>query len=280
MSTSATAPATATAPADAATWKFAPIQYVKKANPDGTQSPGYIFSIHAAPVDLTTVVSESTTDHIIAHIKHVDHSAYIVEVYTELLKAYARNFTKSYTPAQCARLTGHVVQIAPHNEFDADSYTCTLTPKSIVLFGGRFTLQWSATLEPLGIELVSENEDTEDTAVVAQSCLSNTFNIISTDTTVHTPANVAQVIDVDDIESADDANSGTPLLRSGPPVATERQTRDRRRVEEFRLRATLAAVRAERALEKYIEKYGDYDIESSDSATTDYTTGAESDDSR
>jgi hypothetical protein len=269
-----------TLPRTANAWKFAPIQYIKKANPDGTQSPGYVFTLIEVPDDLTITVSDTAAEHIINHVKSAEHAAYLSQVYAELLNAFSRNFTKSYTPEQCMRLTGHVVQISPHNELDADTYTCTLVPRTITLFGGRFTIQWAATFEPLGIELVLEN-DTSDvespTVPAAVTALSN-----STESSSHTPAMAhaalaSQIIEVDDIESADDMESATPSLRSGPLVQSERQTRDRRRVEEFRLRATLAAVRAERALERYIEKYGEYDIESSDSGTTDYTTGGESD---
>jgi hypothetical protein len=271
--------------AAAAAWKFAPIQYIKKANPDGTQSPGYVFTLTEVPDDLTITVSDTATEHIVNHVKSAENGAYLSQVYAELLKAFSRNFTKSYTPAQCMRLTSHIIQIDSHNSLDADTYMCTLTPKSITLFGGRFTLQWNAALEPLGIEIALENDAADVETPVISSVAPVAASAIpsnSTESPQNTPATAhaalaSQVIEVEDIESADDADSATPSLRSGPPVPSERQTRDRRRVEEFRLRATLAAVRAERALERYIEKYGEYDIESSDSATTDYTTGGESD---
>ncbi len=247
-------------------WTFSPIQYVKRANPDGTQSPGYIFGITAVPVPLEMIVKEATTEHVVARLKEGEFVPYIAEGYTQLLKAHARHFTKSYTPAQCMRLTSHTIQMSPPDDSTVDEYACTLIPKSIILFGGRFTLQWAATFEPFGIELALEEDEVTAPATVPPQ---NSPAVAGTD---------GQIIEVDDIESIDDAESG-PSFRSGPAIPSDRQTRDRRRVEEFRLRATLAAVRAERALERYIEKYGDYDIESSDSdATSAYTTDADASD--
>lgn len=206
-----------------------------------------------------------------ARLKGSEAAAYIADVYTELLKAHARHFTKSYTPAQCMRLTSHTIQVPLVDDAAADEYACILTPKSIVLFGGRFNMQWATTFEPIGIELALEEEVAAPAPAPAPTTGTSTVN------PQNSPASGAegQVIEVDDIESIDDGESA-PSFRSGPAIPSDRQTRDRRRVEEFRLRATLAAVRAERALERYIEKYGDYDIESSDSdATSAYTTDAD-----
>jgi hypothetical protein len=98
---------------------------------------------------------------------------------------------------------------------------------------------------------------------------------------VPTPASTAvpeltqtiDLIELDDIESDkdDEATEVSMPLRSG---LTDRQIRERQRVEEARLRAKLAAFRAQRAMDRYIQKYGDL----TDSDATDYTeTDVESD---
>ena len=54
------------------------------------------------------------------------------------------------------------------------------------------------------------------------------------------------------------------------PATLERKKRDRQRVEEARLRAKLAVYRAEKAIQRYIARYGNIDdLESSDGEETD-----------
>ncbi len=79
------------------------------------------------------------------------------------------------------------------------------------------------------------------------------------------------MIELEDVDSSPESNEIMPI-RSGHHSMSDKQVRDRQRVEEARLRAKLAAVRAERALERYIEKYGTYETDDSsyDGETTDY----------
>jgi hypothetical protein len=78
------------------------------------------------------------------------------------------------------------------------------------------------------------------------------------------------LIELEDVDSSPESNEIMPI-RSGHHSISDKQIRDRQRVEEARLRAKLASVRAERALERYIEKYGTYETDDSsyDGETTD-----------
>jgi hypothetical protein len=256
-------------------WKFGPVEYTKKANPDGSQSPGYVFPVCAVPHNIITVIPSIDKTTIIESL-HValaneeEYKNYVAGLFTDLLKNNARLFTKSYTSAQCARLTRYDVDYKEPSadSLDGEKYSCMLVPRSIVLFGGKFTIVWNTTIESI-VELESDDE------VSVSSALADN---ITTQPPQNIPAHAeeAQLIyEVTDIDSADENESfgnDHDHSRSGHRQMDPRQARDRQRVEEFRLRASLASVKAKRALERYIEKYGEYDTESDESGTTDYTT--------
>lgn len=282
-------------------WKFGPIEYTRVQSPDGNIVPMHKFRIIQAPHDLVTLANDLTpegleTALLQTTLKEPEYATYLATFFHDLLKANVKLFSKSYTSVQCIRSTKHTFKlITKEVDTSAEYYTCILTPVELQLTGGKFVMLWAVEITTIDLEIQdkSDNEDEPATvvtdvtaataaAVAAVAAVITPVNVINEfiPDTITTPQNTVEpddnIVNLDDIESADESWATVPVvpLRSGLP---DRQLKDRRRVEEFRLRATLAAVKAKRVLEQYIDKYGDYDLESSDSyeTDTDYTTDAD-----
>jgi hypothetical protein len=218
-----------------------------------------------APALLTALVDTT--------LKEADYATYLPDLYATLFAANAKLFVRKYDPAVCARGTNHIFPELPVVPAEEGSYTCILSPNEVRLMNSKFYVVWS-------VELAAEIDIDVDVDV---PLMDEVVTADSTPAPVQAPApapvtqsavQTIELVELDDIESdKDETGSEASIpLRSG---LTDRQIRERQRVEEARLRAKLAAFRAQRAMDRYIQKYGDL----TDSDATEYTeTDVESDD--
>ncbi len=151
-------------------------------------------------------------------------SNYLLAFYERFLSVHAKRFAKPYTAAELIKATKHFAVITDSSvEEDVE---WRITPAYIEA-RDSFSMYWTCTPEEPKIEL-----DTREEAAVAA---------------------VAESLEE---ATLDDLPQGsTEFLR----LTSDSQLRDRRSVEEARIRAKWAQYRAEKAIAKYVEKYGEFD---------------------
>jgi hypothetical protein len=164
-------------------------------------------------------------------------SSYLLDFYGRFLTVHGKRFATAYTPAQLIKATRHHVIINGDVAADED-VEWSFTPKTISA-GEQFNLYWACEVaEEPKIELALESDETLGQATEA-----------------------LQEASLDDLpqESGD-------FLR----LTSDSQLRQRRAIEEARIRAKWAQYKTEKAIAKYVEKYGDFDEEFlSDSGSDD-----------
>jgi hypothetical protein len=235
-------------------WKCSTPEY-SRVSENGTQVPMYRFKLEQAPHDLVLYCSkiseiEFRTELAKLLAKDGEYHSYMAEFFEYILTAFGKLFVKKHAPAAYVNALQHsflsIPEIPARQQVE---YTVVLNPVELTLKNGRFIFVWSTELSMADVEdAVSEVGDIA----------------------LNPPED--DIIEVNDIDESVDTGNEIMAVRSGQPeVLSDKQYRDRQRVEEARLRAKLAAVRAERALERYIQKYGDYESElsSDDGETTD-----------
>lgn len=234
-------------------WKCANPEYLRSVE-NGVQVFVYRFRITEIPYDILTV-SKGMTQESLRHslingsLADQEYANYLTDFFQYILMTNSRLFIKKYTPEQYVKSIIHNFHNLPIVDGDSNTeHTCTLNPKELILKNGKIYMNWS-------IELVNMIDfQLEENSVKPEGVK------------VEPPANTnAEILEVDDVdEEAADDTGDIIAIRSGrgsDQSMSDKQNRDRQRVEEARLRAKLAAVRAERALERYIHKYGDYESE-------------------
>ncbi len=158
---------------------------------------------------------------------------YLLELYSEFLKVHGRRFSKPYTPAQLIKATKNQFTITGDGQSSMPSEE----------------LNWVFTPNKIIVQR------------------SGSFTIVwtanGTQTQIELEDLAGEIQEVTDIGESDD------FLR----LTSDKQLHDRKYIEQARLRAKVAKFKAEKAMARYLEKYGyDSDILESDS-------GEDSDDS-
>lgn len=236
-------------------WKCSPPEN-SKITENGATIAMHRFKVKQAPHDIvlyTSAISEQAFCTELAKLlaKDGEYHTYMSDFFQYFLTDFASLFIKKHAPAAYVNALQHQFLEMPAAAHAQAEYTVILNPVELTLKGGRFYFVWSTELVAPDVEdAVSEVGDIA-------------LNLPESE----------EIIEVDDIaESVDTGSDEILAVRSGQPeILSDKQYRDRQRVEEARLRAKLAAVRAERALERYIQKYGEYESElsSDDGETTD-----------
>ena len=246
-----------------ASWKCANPEYLRTVE-NGNQIFMYRFRISETPCNILTVSQGMNQDSLkkaLLQYSLIDeeYKNYLTDLFQYLLTTQSRFFNKKYTPEQYVKFVIHNFNNLPIVEGDSTTeHTCTLNPVDIILKNGKIYMNWSVELANI-IDFQLEENNTPEAAPISTEV-----------------AEILEVNDVDNTGNADDTNEIVAIRsgQSGGQSMSDKQFRDRQRVEEARLRAKLAAVRAERALERYVHKYGDYD---SDETSADEMTETEFD---
>lgn len=208
----------------ATSWQISAPQYVK----DSPASlPYYVFTITQAdeypetPLRSTRTISAS----IMSAITPAILGNYLLSLYAAFLNVHKTRFAKPYTPAQLIRATQHTVKVESTVADEDEELQWALVPSQIVVKEGAFIIVWSATGASLKIDLgVDDGEDAAN-----------------------------EIVEVD--EPVEELTDG--FLR----LTSDTQVEERRNVEEARIKAKWAQYKAQRAIAKYVEKYGDFDEE-------------------
>jgi hypothetical protein len=235
------------------TWKCANPEYLRTVE-NGSQIFMYRFRILEIPHDILTVARGMTQESlrkalVDGSLADDEYKNYLTHFFQYILETQSRLFIKKYTPEQYVKFIIHNFNNLPIVDGGNDmEHTCTLNPVELILKNGKIYMNWSVELANM-IDLQLEESSISAAAAAGE-----------------TPAVVSDILEVDDVEDGDADDDGNEIMpirsgHSGSQAMSDKQNRERQRVEEARLRAKLAAVRAERALERYIQKYGDYESE-------------------
>jgi hypothetical protein len=169
---------------------------------------------------------------------------WLVKFITAFLASTEQYFTKKYTTEALIKHLNHTLDIEGPTE---DANQVVFIPIEIVIFQGRFTLVWKAKMETIRIAIPDLEEPIENEVLIKD---------------------ITELLAIDDLEAD---------LQKGPEeMVIEDSSRhyEKRKVKEARLRARLSQYKAERAMSRYLEKYG---TEPSDSEWTSSSSEDESD---
>ncbi len=219
-------------------WYFPNPQFIKS-NIDGKTQNIYTFTIETLVNYPEEICTKeiNCTQHAFTPAKL---NTYLLDLYAALLQVHSSKFVKPYTPAHLVRATTH--------SFKYDYSNISFEPDK----NDEFT--WD--IKPLKICLIGNN-----------------FNI-----NWQATAQPARIQLVEDLEEVDVVNAVAPaenddFLRLNSPD----KQRAIQLIHRAKLREKVARYRAERALTKYIQKYGDIDPSVLGISDGEESSGAESD---
>ena len=230
-------------PADMAAWQIANPTYTRDTS--NAVLPYYVFTVTSGPSYMETPIATITALNrdLITLISPADLNSFLMNLYATFLNVHGKRFAKPYTPAQLIKATKHIVQCAEslsQSITDTEEMEWTLRVKQIEVKNGAFYLIWSGDGRPLQIQLVEESEQTPDNR------------------------NSLEELNVNELPMSDPST-----FRLSPPhddTALDNRAEERKAVEAARVYAQLAHYKAQKAIAKYVKKYGELDNFLSDSS--------------
>lgn len=239
--------------------------YMKKANSSGDFDPCYRFPIEMTDVD-DSICFTAETDVNIDNLQHVirDNLDWWRKFLSQYIQSSSKYFSKQYTVDSLNKCINHTLE----RNSDISEYPVNIVfiPKEILIHLGKFILIWRYEASNLVID-VPDNE----------SVKSINHLPVSSNNTNHSDAVEEKKEDVSDLKELD--------LDELPPENGSLDERlneldisryyQKQKVKEARLRAKLAAYKAEREMNMYYTKYGAdvSDSDESDSDGSEYTQG-------
>lgn len=267
---SATAAPTAVA-APSLTFTFKKPVQSRAADASGALRPVYTFAIAAATALSALYDCDSTANpqEFLTHVLLAENPSWLPQFVEAFLQSAKPYFAKPYSSTLVLKHLTHRVVLDDSCAGAEGSVARTYTPTAIVIAQGRFVVEWTVAQESIAIQIPDEDEEEEEVMLTAtQKELLGLAPAKATDA-----ANTIVATDLD--------TNSLPLYSSSEVLdlrTDEQQAFYKRKVKEAHLRAKLAQYKAERALAKYMDKYGDTLSDTSDEsgwATSD--AGSDSD---
>lgn len=192
-------------------------QYSKILNPKtNTNDPSYIFHVE---YESLSFIADNEISLESVHSCLAENISWWNMFITTFLESSTKFFSKPYTIETINKITKHTLD--DKHEITTYPVNVILTPKSIQIYGGIFTVNWSYTIEQMIIP------DLEDV-----------------------PASIEKMeeLNIDELPV-----ESTDMLEIDSP----NKFYDKQRVKEARLKAKLATYKAQRQIAQYCDKYGD-----------------------
>jgi hypothetical protein len=210
----------------------------------GTLQPVYEFPLEYTGQDIPIIDTEgfSAIDVLTTYLEHDDVAKKIM---SQLIDTHKSLFAKQYTINQIMKITTQ--SIVKYNENIGSMWKCI--PVNVTLSAGKFIINW---------ELIAHEAPVIDLGDIPTSRPQSPVE--------------GELIDVTNNLALEE--SSTDILRSQSQSRDDDIKRqvDKRKLHDARLRAKLALFRAERAAQKYIERYGDdFSSDSDLSDESDYS---------
>jgi len=213
-------------------WEFLIPNQVKITQPNGTLTTSYSFPITKSPPYsevLTGTVNQLTNGIFTPAVIN----SYLLDLYNAFLRIHSHRFAKNYTPAQLIKVTRHVYSNIDMTNMGDEEFNFTLNPSKIDIISNSFVIDWKVIAESQKIELIEE-DDTE---------------IEEVDVT-----NYATEANVDFLRR--ESSGKEEYVKT---VSNGRQSEALKQLEQARLKSLIAKLKAERAIEKYVLRYGPID---------------------
>jgi hypothetical protein len=274
--------------------------YMKYNKGDGVLVPAYIFNT-TMNVESITVFAEAGKTEITALMDGInDNKEWYIDILRSFVSVANQSFNKSYSADALAK---HIKHSGLTTNTITTPTAIEYTPKLIMLAESAFTLVWTVQKE----EKIDVPDLEAITTSVADISISQSKPIETNTEQMHSKQQVPQStqlkaekmndltrnsessgldeLDADNIPSAEPADFTQAAGGSGAPVAsayrgsyTQSRHEDKRKLHEAQLRLKLAQYKAEKAIARYIEKYGDEDLTDFDSDESDFSSDEESED--
>ena len=220
--------------------------YSKVANPKtGNQDPCYTFRINFTDTDKTiNFIAESSADISLLTLQKcvIENLDWWNDFINQFLKSSAKLFSKPYTVENINKIAKHLLQGQSGDSFPAN---VILIPSNIQIYSGSFTIVWSFKVEPIVIDIPDLQDDTIELSELPDSEENKVVDGL-------------KELNIDELPV--DENATDKDLELDSPT----KYLDKQRVKEARLKAKLAAYKAQRHMNNYYDKYG-VDISDSES---------------
>ena len=233
--------------------------YVKHQSATGVPIPGYIFEVAAGDAaPLSVCITEPQTEVSLLQGGLRDQHEWWLGCVREFLAVANQHFTKKYAPET-------LIRHFKHGGLDSstpvtDASVIIFSPKHVLLSEGQFIMMW--TVEKTKIDV----PDLEEEMIQ-----------LSVDDAAASGLDGPSEIDADSLPVDTTATEWHAAAAGGAGAkASHSRQYEKRKVREARLKAKLAQYKAEKAISRYLEKYGG-DI--SDSDASDWVSADEEDSS-
>lgn len=199
----------------------------------------------------------------------------------DFLEVGNKFFSKKYTAEQ-------LVKYIRHGGLSADKFTTATVivymPKEITIIEGKFTMVWRTEKHDSSIDipdLEAEEEEKPNSAVAVAVAVAAVAAPAPAATASAVSSSGLDELDSEALPVSGEWDMAASQATGGAGAAASSHSRhyEKRKVQEARLKAKLAMYRAEKAVSRYLEKYGD-DISESDGSewvSEDESTDHESD---
>lgn len=232
---------------------FAAPAYIKYQKPDATVVPGYIFKASdkiTADYGMTVCCQPGKSEADMLPDALAENKTWWMTCIADFLEVGNKYFSKKYSADQ-------LVKYIRHGGLSTDKFTTATIvvymPKEVTIIEGKFTMMWCTEKHDGGIDIpdFDSEKDGPAAAPAAAPTSSDSSGLDELDSEA-----LPMTGTWDDSHAAGGA---------GAAAATSSHSRhyEKRKVQEARLKAKLAMYRAEKAITRYLEKYGD-DISDSD----------------
>ena len=245
-------------------------QYVLHKGESGELIPSYQFSMEVTSLENTNTTTEgsfvpfqSTTifDTAISEIDLQQQLYQVIAQYKtkwhqcikDFLQASRQYFAKNYTAEHLAKYIKHQIEPIPNAPtHESESYTLGFIPNEIRICQGQFILLWRYIVSSLKIDIPD---------IPAEKDVLNSNENTAQEITGQMNYEGLQEVRGEVLPMSTDMEKLQVVMNHSRHI-------EKRRVQEARLRAKLAQLRAERIMKNYLDKYGD-DSCSSDTDDSD-----------
>lgn len=222
-----------------------------KENISGNLVPTYTFELQTnANITAVLTVSEinSLQTFLTSALSEEQNSNILPFLVRAFITASAKYFAKAYTPEQILKyFSNEVCETSIQKAKDTtDDSEIVLSPTRLIIQKNTFHLIWSAKFRTLLIT-IPDLEEPDAPAITGSVANSNNQEIRTVQIATQP---------LEELETVDDIMADTTQVE---PFSMRDSSRhyDKQRVKEAQLRARLSQYKAERAMTRYLEKYGD-----------------------
>ncbi len=202
-------------------WEFRHPQQTNSRDSAGKVTMSYSFPIIKAPP--YTEVLTGQVNQLSSLLTPAIMNSFLLELYNAFLRVHSHRFAKNYTPAQLIKVSDHVFNTAYLNAREDQEFNFTITPEKIDITGNRFIIYWNVIAEVVKIKLFEDSDEEE-----------------------------LEEVDVTGLVTDSDETKGDFLRRDSSDEA-------KKQLERAQLKVRIAKLKAERAIEKYVIRYGPID---------------------